>query len=37
MEQTSANIVTCLAVWRGDIIVEIVVREELEQDYGVIP
>jgi hypothetical protein len=37
MEQTSANIIASLAIWGSNIIIEVMVGEELEQEYGVIP
>jgi len=37
MEQTSANIITSLAIWGSDIIIEVMVGEELEQNDSVIP
>ncbi len=37
MEQTATYIVTCLAISGGDIVIEIVVGEELEQEHGVVP
>ncbi len=37
MEQAATYIVACLAISGGYVVIEIVVREELEQEHGIVP